>query len=171
MNFKNFYKIKKPTLSYHQHTGLNKTEYILELLKSGKNLALVSDAGTPGISDPGGKLVALATKENIQVLPVPGASALTSIISISGVPLDRFIFLGFLPHNFYPQKIMPGYGGITIAGFFLALLGILSYAKLGTALLVLGIPMVDAVYTLIRRFIRRSSPVKADRGHPTNQVR
>ncbi len=102
----NFYKIKKPTLSYHQHTGLNKTEYILELLKSGKNLALVSDAGTPGISDPGGKLVALATKENIQVLPVPGASALTSIISISGVPLDRFIFLGFLPHKKNRKKFI-----------------------------------------------------------------
>jgi len=74
-------------------------------------------------------------------------------------------FVGFIPWNFYPQKIMPGYGGKTIAGFFLALLGILSYAKLGTALLVLGIPMIDAVYTLVRRFIRRSSPVKADRGH------
>jgi len=74
-------------------------------------------------------------------------------------------FVGFIPWNFYPQKIMPGYGGKTIAGFFLALLGILSYAKLGTALLVLGIPMIDAVYTLVRRFLKRSSPVKADRGH------
>jgi len=74
-------------------------------------------------------------------------------------------FAGFIPWNFYPQKIMPGYGGKTVAGFFLALLGILSYAKLGTALLVLGIPMIDAVYTLIRRFIKGSSPVVADRGH------
>jgi UDP-GlcNAc:undecaprenyl-phosphate GlcNAc-1-phosphate transferase len=74
-------------------------------------------------------------------------------------------FAGFIPWNFYPQKIMPGYGGKTLAGFFLALLGILSYAKLGTALLVLGVPMIDAVYTLVRRFIKRSSPVLADRGH------
>jgi UDP-GlcNAc:undecaprenyl-phosphate GlcNAc-1-phosphate transferase len=74
-------------------------------------------------------------------------------------------FLGFLPWNFYPQKIMPGYGGKTLAGYFLAILGILSFAKLGTALLVLGIPMVDALYTLVRRIGKRKSPVKADRGH------
>jgi len=74
-------------------------------------------------------------------------------------------FMGFLPWNFFPQKIMPGYSGKTLAGFFLALLGILSYAKLGTALLVLGVPMIDAVYTLLRRFIKHTSPVKADRGH------
>jgi len=74
-------------------------------------------------------------------------------------------FAGFLPWNFYPQKIMPGYGGKTLAGFLLALLGILSYGKVGTALLVLGIPMIDAVYTLIRRVGKKQSPVWADRGH------
>lgn len=74
-------------------------------------------------------------------------------------------FMGFLPWNFYPQKIMPGYGGKTLAGFFLAILGILSYAKLGTALLVLGVPTIDAVYTLIRRLRSRKSLVAADRGH------
>lgn len=74
-------------------------------------------------------------------------------------------FLGFLPWNFFPQRIMPGYGGKTLAGFMLALLGILSFAKLGTALLVLGIPMLDAVATLIRRIGRKHSPVLADRGH------
>ena len=74
-------------------------------------------------------------------------------------------FAGFVPWNFYPQKIMPGYGGKTLAGFLLALLAILSYAKLGTALLVLGIPMIDAVYTLIRRIGSKKSPVRADRGH------
>lgn len=74
-------------------------------------------------------------------------------------------FLGFLPWNFYPQRIMPGYGGKTLAGFFLALLGILSFAKLGTALLVLGIPMLDAVFTMVRRIGKRKSPVWADRGH------
>lgn len=74
-------------------------------------------------------------------------------------------FLGFLPWNFYPQKIMPGYGGKTLAGFLLALLGILSYGKLGTALLVLGVPTIDAVYTLLRRVGTKKSPVAADRGH------
>ncbi len=74
-------------------------------------------------------------------------------------------FLGFLPWNFYPQRIMPGYGGKTLAGYFLALLGILSFAKLGTALLVLGIPMLDAVATLVRRIGTKKSPVWADRGH------
>ena len=74
-------------------------------------------------------------------------------------------YLGFLPWNFFPQRIMPGYGGKTLAGYFLALLGILSFAKLGTALLVLGIPMLDAVATLIRRIGMRKSPVLADRGH------
>lgn len=74
-------------------------------------------------------------------------------------------FLGFLPWNVYPQKIMPGYGGKTLAGFLLALLGILSFGKLGTALLVLGVPMIDALYTLIRRVGKGKSPVRADRGH------
>jgi UDP-GlcNAc:undecaprenyl-phosphate GlcNAc-1-phosphate transferase len=74
-------------------------------------------------------------------------------------------FAGFIPWNFYPQKIMPGYGGKTLAGFFLAVLGILSYGKVGTALLVLGIPTIDAVYTLIRRIGKGKSPVWADRGH------
>jgi UDP-GlcNAc:undecaprenyl-phosphate/decaprenyl-phosphate GlcNAc-1-phosphate transferase len=74
-------------------------------------------------------------------------------------------FAGFIPWNFYPQKIMPGYGGKTLAGFFLAVLGILSYGKVGTALLVLGIPTIDAVYTLFRRIGRGKSPVLADRGH------
>jgi len=74
-------------------------------------------------------------------------------------------FFGFLPWNFFPQRIMPGYGGKTLAGFLLAILGILSYGKVGTALLVLGIPTMDALYTLIRRIGTKRSPVLADRGH------
>ena len=74
-------------------------------------------------------------------------------------------FAAFTFWNFYPQKIMPGYGGKTLAGFLLGILGILSYAKLGTALLVLGIPTIDAGYTLIRRILTRKSPMLADRGH------
>lgn len=74
-------------------------------------------------------------------------------------------FCGFLPWNFYPQKIMPGYGGKTLSGYYLAILAILSYGKLGTALLVLGIPIIDALVTLVRRIGKGKSPVLADRGH------
>ncbi|MDP3998614.1 MAG: MraY family glycosyltransferase [bacterium] len=74
-------------------------------------------------------------------------------------------FLGFLPFNFYPQKIMPGYGGGSLAGFMLAVLAILSGGKVATAILVLGVPMMDAVYTIFRRILRGRSPVWGDRGH------
>lgn len=74
-------------------------------------------------------------------------------------------FLGFLPWNFYPQKIMPGYGGKTLAGLLLATLAILSGTKVGSALLILAIPMLDAAYALLRRLIGGRSPFKADRSH------
>lgn len=74
-------------------------------------------------------------------------------------------YLGFLPWNFYPQKIMPGYSGGALAGFMLAVLSILSTAKVGTAVLVLGMPMMDAVYTILRRIVKKKSPFWGDRGH------
>ena len=74
-------------------------------------------------------------------------------------------YLGFLPWNFYPQKIMPGYSGKALGGFLLATLSILAQAKIGTAFLVLGVPMIDAFYTLIRRTLQKKSPVWPDRGH------
>ena len=74
-------------------------------------------------------------------------------------------FLGFLPYNFYPQKIMPGFGGGTLAGFMLAVLAILSTTKIGTLLVVLGIPFFDALYAIVRRVITGRSPVWGDRGH------
>ncbi len=90
-------------------------------------------------------------------------------ISQDSVTLLSFItsaaFLGFLPWNFYPQKIMPGYGGGTLAGFLLAILSILSWGKLGTAILVLGIPLIDAFYTLARRVVLMKSPFRGDAGH------
>jgi len=89
------YQIKTPTLSYHQHSKLKKVEYIIQLLKAGKNLALVSDAGTPGISDPGNKLVnAIITSPGLvrKIVSVPGPSAVTTAASISGFPMDKFIF-------------------------------------------------------------------------------
>ena len=98
----NHFDIKTKTLSYHQHSKLKKIRYILELLRNGKNLALVSDAGTPGVSDPGNKLVEEVVKllgDQARIVPVPGASALTAAASISGFPMDRFLFLGFPPQK------------------------------------------------------------------------
>jgi len=90
-------------------------------------------------------------------------------ISTTSVMLLSFAtagaFLGFLPFNFYPQKIMPGYGGGSLAGFLLGVLSILSFGKLGTIFLVLAIPTLDAVYTIIRRLIHNKSPFRADWGH------
>jgi len=93
------YQIKTPTLSYHQHSKLKKIDYILEQLGKGKNLALVSDAGTPGISDPGNKLISLTMERynDLTIIPVPGPSAVTAAVSVSGLPMDKFIFLGFPP--------------------------------------------------------------------------
>ncbi|MBI4153602.1 undecaprenyl/decaprenyl-phosphate alpha-N-acetylglucosaminyl 1-phosphate transferase [Candidatus Woesebacteria bacterium] len=74
-------------------------------------------------------------------------------------------YLGFLPWNFYPQKIMPGYAGSTLAGYLLAVLSILSTTKVGTLIVVLGIPLIDTGYTIVRRILARKSPVWGDRGH------
>lgn len=95
----NHYSIKTPLVSYHQHSKLQKIDFILNKLKDGKNLALVTDAGTPGISDPGNKLVEDALKEKIKVVPIPGPSALSAIISVAGIDLQKFVFLGFPPHK------------------------------------------------------------------------
>lgn len=75
------------------------------------------------------------------------------------------VFAGFLPFNFFPQKIMPGYGGGALAGFWLGVLSILSFGKIGTFILILAVPMIDALYTLVRRIKKGVSPFKADRGH------
>jgi len=96
----NHYQIKTPLLSYHQHSKLQKIELIISLLKKGKKIALVSDAGTPGISDPGNELIRKIIdtfEEKIQICPIPGPSALTAAASVSGLPMNRFLFLGFLP--------------------------------------------------------------------------
>ena len=94
------FKIKKQALSYHQHSKIKKNDYIIDLLKQGKNLALVSDAGTPGVSDPGNKLIEeliLAEIPLLKIVSVPGPSAVTAAASVSGFPMDKFLFLGFPP--------------------------------------------------------------------------
>ena len=98
----NRHDIKTKTLSYHQHSKISKIEQILNYLGDGKNLVLVSDAGTPGISDPGSVLVAAVRDRygsDIVISPLPGPSALISALSVSGWPVDRFTFFGFLPHK------------------------------------------------------------------------
>jgi 16S rRNA (cytidine1402-2'-O)-methyltransferase len=86
-----------PTLSYFEHNKLARGPQILRMLEAGKSVALVTDAGTPGISDPGFLLVRDARARGILVVPVPGPSALVAALSASGIPADRFVFDGFLP--------------------------------------------------------------------------
>src|SRR3990172_7628013 len=106
------YEIRKPLLSYHHHSRLSRVEKILEYLENGKNLALVSDAGTPGIQDPGNQLISriletqnskLKTqkfgKDLFEIIPIPGPSAVTCLASVAGINLDKFLFLGFPPHK------------------------------------------------------------------------
>lgn len=103
----NYYDIRTPSLSYHQHSKLKKVNHILELLKQNKNLALVSDAGTPGISDPGNKLIdSIITRSGltVKIIPIPGPSALTAVASISGFPMNKFVFMGFPPAKHKRQK-------------------------------------------------------------------
>lgn len=91
------YEIKTPVWSYHSYSSHFKLEKIIELLKAGKNVALISDAGTPGISDPAYSLISAAIKENIQIVPVPGPSSLLAALVMSGKPMHQFLYLGFLP--------------------------------------------------------------------------
>lgn len=95
------YQIKTKLISFHHHSPDSKYQEILSLLKKGMNLALVSDAGTPGISDPGGLLINFIRQNDPEILieAIPGASALSSALSVSGIKIDKFLFLGFLPHK------------------------------------------------------------------------
>lgn len=95
------FEITTPTKSYHQYSNSKTVQEIIELLKGGSNLALVTDAGTPGISDPGNMLVAevVKTEPAISIVSVPGSCAATAALSVSGFPTDKFIFMGFPPHK------------------------------------------------------------------------
>jgi 16S rRNA (cytidine1402-2'-O)-methyltransferase len=91
------YEIRTPLVSYHEHNEKTQAPRLAERLAHGEDVALVSDAGTPAISDPGYRLVVEALRIGIRVTPIPGASALASALSASGLPTDRFVFEGFLP--------------------------------------------------------------------------
>ena len=89
--------IHTPLTSYHEHNEKTKSQELVTRLARGQNIALVSDAGTPTISDPGFRLVVQAIRAGVRIIPIPGASALTAVLSASGLPTDRFVFEGFLP--------------------------------------------------------------------------
>ena len=93
----NYFGISKPMLSFHEHNERERTEELVGLLAAGENIALVSDAGTPLIADPGFRLVRLARERSLPVCPIPGASAVMAALSASGLTTDAFSFRGFLP--------------------------------------------------------------------------
>lgn len=95
----NFYAITKPLISYHRHNEEVKSDVLIDKLKNGENIALVTDAGTPGISDPGEEIVKKAIENNIEIIPIPGACALINALICSGFNTKEFIFYGFLPIN------------------------------------------------------------------------
>lgn len=98
------FKINKPTFSFHQHNEHSKIEHILNILRGEQDVALISDAGMPGISDPGFLAVRAVKKEGFNVVVIPGPDAATTALIASGLPSDRYTFEGFLPHKKGRQK-------------------------------------------------------------------
>ena len=93
----NHYQIEKPLISYHEHNEMTRAAELVVALEQGAKIALVSDAGMPLVSDPGHRLVAMCLRHHIQVVPIPGPSALLASLSASGLPNEEFLFVGFLP--------------------------------------------------------------------------
>jgi len=100
----NHYQINTKVTSYYEYNKFKKAPYLVEILKNGQDIALVSDAGMPGISDPGYVLIDLSLKNNIKIIPVPGVSALITALVVSGLPTDKFVFEGFLPRKIKERK-------------------------------------------------------------------
>ena len=98
------YQIKTPTTSYFEHNQIKKADYLLRLLKEGKNIALVSDAGTPGISDPGYYLIKLVQENNLPLTVLPGPTALIAALTLSGLPAHSFVFEGFPPVKSHARR-------------------------------------------------------------------
>ncbi len=98
-NLLNYLNIKNKMISYHEHNEKMRADELVEMLEMGKNIALVSDAGMPGISDPGEILVELAIKKGIEVIPVPGPTAFTAALVVSGMEIKQFFFAGFIPRS------------------------------------------------------------------------
>lgn len=101
----NHYGIKTKTISYHEHNERERAAELLERLRTGASVAVVSDAGTPGINDPGFRLVQLANENAMRVVPIPGPSALIAALVASGLPTDEFLFAGFLPPRSNARRV------------------------------------------------------------------
>ncbi len=100
----NHYNISKPMISYYKETEKVKSKILLEMLNEGKNIAVVSDAGTPGISDPGEEVIRVAINDNIEIIPIPGACAAINALICSGFDTSKFLFIGFLPAKVSDKK-------------------------------------------------------------------
>jgi len=98
--------LRKKTVSLHEHTGTAKIDWVVAQIKSGQEAVYLSDAGTPGLSDPGGKLAAAALASEVEISPVPGPSALTALISVAPFSCQNFIFLGYFPKKKGRQKML-----------------------------------------------------------------
>ena len=96
------FEIRTPTASYHEHTSLGKMQALVKRIDHGETMALVSDAGTPGVSDPGARFVAelvRVSQGQVKIVPIPGPSAVSTLLSVSGFPADAYVFHGFPPHK------------------------------------------------------------------------
>lgn len=91
------YEIKTKVISYHSYSGSTKVDKLVDMMKEGQSVALVSDAGTPGISDPAYSLIKKSIEEDIKISPIPGASSLLAALVMSGKPMNQFLYLGFIP--------------------------------------------------------------------------
>ena len=112
------FEIAKPTLSFHEHSDIKKVATILDKLENGGQLALVTDAGTPGVSDPGNVLVKAAREAGYQVVPIPGVAAVTTLVSVAGSDMGQFVFLGFPPHKKGRQTFFQNMAASTVPAVY-----------------------------------------------------
>ncbi len=112
------YGITTPLKSFHAQSSDTKVKEIIREISEGRSAAYISDAGTPCISDPGYRLVREAVKQGITVLPIPGPSALTALVSVAGVPADSFVFHGFIPHKKGRQTLLKSFTEAEISHIF-----------------------------------------------------
>lgn len=153
------YGIHTPTTAYHAHSEAAATESLLARLSGGEDVALISDAGTPLLSDPGGSLVGSAVTAGIEVVPIPGPSALLAALAGAGVPADRFVFLGFLPRSEAEQREVLA----PLRSLPLALVIYESPHRVGETLGVLGRSLGDRTGCVARELTKKFETF--DRGH------
>ncbi|OGN00884.1 MAG: 16S rRNA (cytidine(1402)-2'-O)-methyltransferase [Candidatus Yanofskybacteria bacterium RIFCSPLOWO2_02_FULL_43_10] len=167
------YNIKKEILSYHQHSGFKKIDRIIELLVQGKNLALVTDAGTPAINDPGSYLVneALKAIPDLKIVPIPGPNAAIAALSISGFPTEEFVFLGFPPHKKGRQTFFKNISEIKSAVVFYeskhrilkALENLEKFSEIGTRQIMIARELTKQFETIYRGTLAEIKPRLTDK--------